>query len=145
MKNKSLIFVYIIQTQIFHTLIMNIFLWILVSSFLFIYSLVFIDLKWRHFLTKSFSEVKFCSISESIFFPRTHQNYNVGICLLVGLYSYNIRFSLILAEVLLETKNHMVKFWHVWPCRAFHINWKLFVLFGKQMLFRCMFDTKIIF
>lgn len=135
MKNKSLIVVYIIQTQTvslenipffdciffveYHHFSLNTCKYIYIFSF----SCLLIW-KRRHFLTQSFSEVKFCSISESIFFPRTHQNYNVGIRLLVGLYSYNIRFSLILAEVLLETKNNMVKFLTclTFPCISYQLK-----------------------
>lgn len=114
MKNKSLIVVYIIQTQtvslenipyfdcIFFVEYHHFSLYTCI--YIYIFFLVFIDLKAETFFKRIILEVKFCSISESISFPRTHKNYNVGICLLVGLYSYNIRFSLILAEVLLETK-----------------------------------------
>lgn len=93
--------------------------------------LVFIDLKAETFFKRIILEVKFCSISESISFPRTHKNYNVGICLLVGLYSYNIRFSLILAEVLLETKKQHGKIFDMFDLSVHFIsieNLTLFIL-----------------
>lgn len=134
MKNKSLIVVYIIQTQTvslenipyfdcIFSLNIIIFRYIHVYIYIFFF-LVFIDLKAETFFKRIILEVKFCSISESISFPRTHKNYNVGICLLVCLYSYNIRFSLILAEVLLETKNNMVKFLTclTFPCISYQLK-----------------------
>lgn len=135
MKNKSLIVVYIIQTQtvslenipyfdcIFFVEYHHFSLYTCIYIYFFFF-LVFIDLKAETFFKRIILEVKFCSISESIFFPRTHQNYNVGIRLLVGLYSYNIRFSLILAEVLLETKNNMVNFLTclTFPCISYQLK-----------------------
>lgn len=134
MKNKSLIVVYIIQTQtvsfenipyfdcIFFVEYHHFSLYTCI--YIFFFFLVFIDLKAETFFKRIILEVKFCSISESTSFPRTHKNYNVGICLLVGLYSYNIRFSLILAEVLLETKNNMVKFLTclTFPCISYQLK-----------------------
>lgn len=134
MKNNSLIVVYIIQTQtvslenipyfdyIFFVEYHHVSLYTCI--YIYFFFLVFIDLKAETFFKRIILEVKFCSISESISFPRTHQNYNVGICLLVGLYSYNIRFSLILAEVLLETKNNMVKFLTclTFPCISYQLK-----------------------
>lgn len=134
MKNKSLIVVYIIQTQtvslenipyfdcIFFVEYHHVSLYTCI--YIIFFFLVFIDLKAETFFKRIILEVEFCSISESISFPRTHKNYNVGICLLVGLYSYNIRFSLILAEVLLETKNNMVKFLTclTFPCISYQLK-----------------------
>lgn len=135
MKNKSLIVVYIMQTQtvslenipyfdcIFFVEYHHFSLYTCIYIYIFSFSCLLIW-KRRHFFKRIILEVKFCSISESISFPRTHKNYNVGICLLVGLYSYNIRFSLILAEVLLETKNNMVKFLTclTFPCISYQLK-----------------------
>lgn len=71
---------------------------------------MFIDLKVEIFFKRIILEVKFCFILELIFFFWIYKNYNVGICFLVGLYSYNIRFFFIFVEVFLEIKNNMVKF-----------------------------------